>query len=312
MKKISIVTPCYNEELNVRDCYESVKRIFCEELPNYDFEHIFCDNASTDNTAGVLRDMASEDTRVKVVLNARNFGPFHSIFNGLRHASGDGIVVMLPADLQDPTEIIPQFVEKWEEGFKVVYGIRTNRQEPFLLRRMRAAYYRIVNTMANINLPLDVGEFQLVDRVVLDAMLQHEDYYPYIRGIIANCGFRSVGIKYEFRRRARGISSNNAYRLIDQGLNGIISFTNVPMRLTIFAGMVIAIASLLFALYTMIFQLLTTGSIASPGVTTVIVAIFFFGGIQLFTIGFLGEYIAAIHSQVRKKPLVVEMDTINL
>lgn len=237
---ISVITPCFNEEPNIRDCHLAVRELFAERLSGYDYEHILCDNASTDGTVQILREIAGEDSRVKVILNARNFGPFRSAFNALLATSGDAVVVMLAADLQDPPEIIADFVERWRQGYEVVYGIRSNREEGYVIRTLRKIYYRLVSRFAQIEIPLDVGEFQLIDRVVVDALRKHEDYYPYIRGMIANCGFRSEGVPYVWRARRKGLSKNRLYHLIDQGLNGVISFTNIPMRLCMITGSVIA------------------------------------------------------------------------
>ena len=171
-KLISIVTPCYNEADNVVACYEAVRSLFDGPLKEFDFEHIFADNCSTDATVEKLRGLAAGDRRVRVILNSRNFGPFRSNFNALLAARGDAIVVFLPADLQDPPEIIPQFVAAWEAGFEVVAGIRQEREESWLLRSIRKVYYRVVSRLANTEIPIDVGEFQLIDRQVLDSLKQ--------------------------------------------------------------------------------------------------------------------------------------------
>lgn len=310
-KVISIVTPCYNEQDNVTDCYETVKRVFSELLPNYDFEQIFCDNCSTDRTPEVLRELAAKDPRVKVILNARNFGPFCSTFNGLMSTTGDASVVLLAADLQDPPEVIVDFVKRWEEGYQVVYGIRKTREEDFFLRTARKIYYRTVSRFAQINIPIDVGEFQLIDRCVVDALRKFDDYYPYIRGMIASCGFKSIGVEYTWKARKRGFSKNRLFHLIDQGLNGMISFTRVPMRLCMLFGFLLSVLSILFSIFTLTWHLVANGAVAPPGVPTLIVALFFFSGVQFFFLGVLGEYICAIHSQVRKRPLVIEKERLN-
>jgi glycosyltransferase involved in cell wall biosynthesis len=310
-KLISVVTPCYNEQQNVADCYEAVKRVFEGQLPDCDFEHVFCDNASIDGTLDVLRGLAARDRRVKVIANARNFGPFCSTFNGLLSTRGDAVVVLLAADLQDPPELIPEFVRRWREGYQVVYGIRRQREESLLMRSVRRVYYRLVSKFANIHIPLDVGEFQLVDRVIVEALRRFDDHYPYIRGMIANCGFRATGIEYTWRARKKGFSKNRLYHLIDQGLNGLVSFTKVPMRLCLIAGFLLAGLSLLYAVFSLLYHLLHSGEIAPPGVPTLIVALFFFSGVQLFFFGVLGEYISAVHFQVRKRPLVIEKERIN-
>jgi glycosyltransferase involved in cell wall biosynthesis len=309
---ISVITPCFNEELNLEDCHRTLKEIFARDLPDCDLEHIFCDNASTDGSVEVLRRLAGTDKAVKVVLNARNYGPFRSTFNGLRHASGDAVVVMFAADLQDPPEVIVNFVREWQAGSEVVYGVRSQREENLVMRGVRKLYYRMVSRFAGIDIPLDVGEFQLVDRKVLAALLEHEDYYPYIRGMIANCGFRTKGVSYVWRARRKGFSKNRLYNLVDQGLNGLISFTNLPMRIAMFAGFTIALLSFIYAALTLSVSLITHGNFTVPGIPTLIVALFFFGGVQLMFLGIIGEYVSAIHFQVRKRPLVVERERINL
>jgi polyisoprenyl-phosphate glycosyltransferase len=315
-KLISVVTPCYNEEDNVESCSQAVRQIFEKELPGYDYEHIFCDNASKDSTEEILRTLAARDSRVKLILNARNFGPFRSLFNGVMAASGDAVVLFLPADLQDPAELIPQMVQQWEAGHQIVYGIRANREEGAVMRYIRHRYYRLVKNWAEVDIPMDVGEFQLVDKVVVAALHQFEDYYPYLRGMVASCGFKSVGIAYTWKARSRGASKNRLYHLVDQGLNGLVSFTNVPLRVCLSAGLMLAGASLLYgfaSLGVMLYDFFVHGiKLAQPGIPTLITALFFFSGVQLFFIGVLGEYIGAIHSQVRKRPLVVEKERINL
>ena len=309
-KLISIVTPCFNEQDNVADCYETVRRIFEAELPAYDYEHIFCDNASTDGTPAVLAALAANDPRVKVIFNARNFGPFRSTYNGVVSATGDAVLLMLAVDMQDPPELLPRFVRLWEEGHEVVYGVRQGREESWLMRNVRRLYYKTVSSLADIEIPLNVGEFQLVDRKVVDALRQCEDYYPYIRGLVANCGFRRVGVEYVWKARQRGLSKNRLYHLIDQGLNGLVSFTNVPMRVCLLAGFVLSFLSIAYAVFSFVYHLLVSGA-APPGTATLITALFFFSGVNLFFSGVLGEYIAAIHSQVRKRPLVIERGRLN-
>lgn len=310
-KRISIITPCYNEELNVQDCVMAIRTLFLEKLPHYDYEHIFCDNASTDKTVEILTEMSKEDSRIKIIVNARNYGPFRSMFNGLCKAKGDAVLVMFAADLQDPPQLIPVFVEKWEQGYEVVYGVRANRQESKIMHSIRKCYYRVLSYCADVLIPLDAGEFQLIDKVVLEALKKHDDYYPYIRGMIANCGFRSIGISYEMQVRRKGFSKTGFYHLIDQGLNGLISFTNFPMRLCMFLGFIISIISFSYAGFCFIYNLVHHGNVTVPGIPTLIVALFFFGGVQLLFLGVIGEYVAAIHSQVRKRPLVVSRAEIN-
>ncbi len=308
---ISIVTPCFNEEENIHDCHDAVRALFEGELRDYDFEHIFCDNNSADRTVAILKSIAARDRRVKIIVNSRNFGPFCSNFNGILSTRGDAVLTFLPADLQDPPEMIPEMVRRWREGHEVVYGIRRKREEGTLLRSVRQAYYRLLSKFASIDIPVDVGEFQLVDRAVVEALRGFDDYYPYIRGMIANCGFRSTGVAYTWRARAKGMSKNRLFHLVDQGLNGLISFTKVPMRICLFFGSALATASLVYAFASLAINLAYYREVAPPGIATLIVAVFFFAGLQLFFFGVLGEYIAAIHAQVRKRPLVIERERVN-
>ena len=313
MKTISIISPCFNEEDNVRACRDAVKALFAKDGPlaNYKSEHIFADNASSDGTVEILREMAAGDPSMKVILNARNFGPFRSNFNALKAATGDAVLVFLPADLQDPPEMIAEFVKLWESGFEVVAGARANRQESLTLRMCRDIFYRLVRTLSDIDMPLDVGEFQLIDRKVWQAVVQHDDHYPYIRGIIASVGFRRVIVPYTWAARKNGLSKNNLPRLVDQALNGIFSFTSVPMRLCTFAGMTMALFCFLYAMVSSGLWLFSP-ELAPRGTMTMIVALFFLSGVQMSFIGILGEYVTSIHAQVRKRPMVVERERINM
>jgi polyisoprenyl-phosphate glycosyltransferase len=310
MPKITIVSPCYNEEDNVAQCHETVRAIFAEHLPGYEREHVFVDNASADRTVEILRGIAAADPAVRVVVNARNFGVFRSTFNGLRHATGDAILVMLPVDLQDPPELIPDFVKLWEQGYEVVAGARSTREETFALRTSRKVFYRIVNALSDFELSPDVGEFQLIDRKVLEAVLAHNDHYPYIRGIIASVGFKRIIVPYTWRARKRGVSKHNLFMLVDQALNAIFAFTKAPLRFCTFAGIGIAAICILFSLVSVVLYMLGFGN-APRGTTTMIVSLFFLSGIQLLFIGMLGEYITAIHNQVRGGPSVIEREVIN-
>ncbi len=201
MARISIISPCYNEEENIEGCYQSVASLFEPDAPlgRHEHEHIFADNASEDNTVPILRRLAAADPRVKVILNTRNFGPFRSNFNALRYATGDAVLVFLPADLQDPPEMLPEMVAHWENGVEVVAGARVNREEELVLRTCRRIFYRIVRLLSNFEIPENVGEFQLIDRKVWQVVIGHNDQYPYIRGIIASAGFRRMIVPYTWR-----------------------------------------------------------------------------------------------------------------
>jgi FkbM family methyltransferase len=311
MRKISIVTPCYNEELNIDECYAQVRALFEGPLDQYDYEHIFCDNSSTDQTVSKVRALAGRDERVKLIVNSRNFGAFANIFNGLAATSGDAVIVMLAADLQDPPAVMVDFVRLWAQGHEVVYGIRQVREEAWLLRTSRRIFYSLVNSFSPFFVPENVGEYQLIDRVVADHVLQMDDHFPFVRGMIAYCGFRTTGVPYTWTRRRHGISSSTLTRLIEQGLNGIISFSNVPMRFVLGGGLLVATVSLLATVFLFIFSAIHYREFAPPGVPLLIMMVTFFSGAFLFVLGFIGEYIVAIHSQVRKRPLVIERERVN-
>lgn len=311
MKTISVVTPCYMEEENVRAAYEAVKRVFDESLPGYRREHVFTDNCSSDRTVAILREIANEDPCVKVIINSRNFGPFRNIWNGLLATTGDAVVPMVPADLQDPPEKIPEFVAKWEEGFKVVNGVRTERKEGAVLSIGRGVFYTIVNRWSAFAVPRNAGEFQLLDRCVVEELKKFDDHYPYIRGMVAYCGFPTAEVPYKWGRRERGLTSNTLASLVDQGLNGIISVTTVPMRLALMAGFALVGVAFFGAFVYLVTNLIWFRQFAAPGIATLLVAVFFFSGVQLLFLGLVGEYVLAIHSQVRTKPVVIEAERIN-
>jgi len=311
MKTISIVTPCYNEELNIRDCHESVRALFDRELGDYRREHIFCDNASTDSSIDILRAIAKEDSAVRVVLNARNFGPLRSTFNGVMASTGDAVLLFLPADMQDPPELLPEFVKLWEQGFEIIYGIRAVREERWLMRKLRDWYYRLLIRFSEFKVPPGVGDFQLVDRRVVNAMRAVRDNYPFMRMMTFECGGRAIGVPYTWRARKKGLSKNRLAALIDQGINGFVSFTTAPLRLSLYIGFGLAFLSLLYAVINFVIGIVRYQTLAEPGIMTLVVAFFFFGGVQLFFLGILGEYILAIYGQVREKPVVFERERIN-
>lgn len=309
-KKISIITPCFNEELNLRECYKKVKEIFNTKLKKYNREHIFCDNDSTDTTQKILRSIAAKDQCVKIIINSRNFGILKNTFNGVIHASGDAVLLFLPADMQDPPELLPSFIKKWEEGYEVVYGIRSQRQEGVILRAARKIYYKILSTISLVPYPPNVGDFQLIDKKVIQSLKSFNDAQPFLRIMTFECGYKSVGIKYTWKKRKYGFSKNSLFNLFDQGINGLTAFTNIPVRLALFSGFIISFLAIIYS--SAIVILYFANAVEAPkGILTIIAAIFFFGGAQLLFIGILGEYILAIFNQVRKKPLVIERERIN-
>jgi glycosyltransferase involved in cell wall biosynthesis len=309
-KVISIITPCFNEERGIRECYETLKAIFDEKLPGYKREHIFADNCSTDGTVAILKEIAASDPCVKIIVNSRNFGILRNTYNGVMAADGDATILFMPADLQDPPELIPEFVALWESGYEIVFGIRAEREEPFFLRNARKIYYQAISKLSYVDYPPDVGDYQLVDRKVMTAMKQFDDAQPFMRMMTFECGFRSIGVPYTWRARKHGVSRNQLSQMVDQGLNGVISFSNAPVRFASLFGVIAASASFLYALAVVVMQLLGMNT-GARGMPTILVAIFFFGGVQLIFAGLIGEYVVAIYNQVRKRPLVVERERVN-
>ncbi|OQW59309.1 MAG: glycosyl hydrolase [Proteobacteria bacterium SG_bin9] len=309
-KTISIVTPCFNEEASVGECVETIAQIFRNELPGYDLEHIFCDNCSTDRTVAILKELAATNKSIKIIVNSRNFGILNNTYNGVLNATGDAVLLFLPVDLQDPPELIPEFVRHWEQGYEIVYGLRAEREEGVLIRTARKMYYRLLSNLTYVDYPPDAGDFQLVDRKVHQAMKQIDDARPFMRLMTFESGFRSIGVKYRWRARKHGKSRNRLSHMFEQGLNGITSFSGAPIRTALLAGFVISALSIAYSIAIVVLALL--GRIESPaGIPTLIAALFFFGGVQIFLFGVLGEYIYAIYNQVRRKPLVVERERIN-
>jgi glycosyltransferase involved in cell wall biosynthesis len=311
MKKISIITPCYNEEASIAACVEALRAVFEKELPNYELEHIFCDNCSTDSTVSILKQLAKTDPRIKIIVNSRNFGILKNTYNGVLNATGDAAILFMPVDLQDPPELIPEFVKHWESGYEIVYGMRAKREEGFFLRNARKAYYRLLSRLTYVDYPPNAGDFQLVDRVVLDAMKRIDDAQPFMRLMTFDCGFRAYGIDYTWRARKIGVSRNSLMHMITQGMNGIVSFSGAPLRLALIIGMFLSGLSILYAISIGLMAIMGVLPPTDHGIPTVISALFFFGGVQLFFVGVLGEYILAIYNQVRRKPLVIERERIN-
>jgi glycosyltransferase involved in cell wall biosynthesis len=311
MKKLSIITPCYNEEVNVEICAQELKKVMQEKLSGYDYEHIFADNASTDSTLVKLRELAAKDDHIKVISNSRNVGPFRNMWNAMKSATGDAVVPLLPADLQDPPSVIPELVKHWEQGFLVTYGVRANREESIIMRMARGLYYRIIKKFASAVIPLNSGEFLLADKKVIDSILVVDDQYPYIRGLIAQTGVKSASVPYTWVRRERGKSKNSLISLIDQAINGFVSTSRVPARLALLGGFLLSFLGFAYAIFTVVMVLISDGT-APVGIPTIIVGIFLLGGVQLLFLGLIGEYILSIHGQVRRTPPMFEIERINL
>ena len=305
---ITILTPCRNEQENVRTLCERIGAVM-DGLDGVSYEHLFVDNASTDGTQDELRKLAAERPSVKVILNQRNFGHVRSPYHGLLQARGDAVIVVA-ADLQDPPELIPEFVRLWRQGNEVVVGQKGTSAEHALFFSVRKAYYRLVKRMADIELLENVTGFGLYDRKVIEAFRMLDEPYPYVRGLISELGFQVALVAYDQPRRQRGFTKNNLYTLYDVAMLGITSYSKVPLRLATMLGFAASALSFFVGLCYLIYKLLFWDRFAL-GVAPVVIGLFFFASVQLFFIGIIGEYIGAIHTRVIKRPLVVEKERIN-
>ena len=308
MKKISIVSGSFNEAGNVEELVDRVATIM-DSLSQYDFEQIVIDNASTDGTQEILRKLVSKSPRLKVILNSRNFGHVRSPYHGMLQASGDA-VIYLASDLQDPPELIPDFIKQWEQGAKAVVGIKSSSSESAIFFALRRLYYGLIEKLADTKTIQNFTGFGLYDRTIIDYCKKLGDPYPYFRGLIAEIGLPVEKIAYHQPLRKRGFTKNNFYTLYDMAMLGITNFSKVPLRLATMLGFLTAALSLLVALGYLIYKLLFWQNFAI-GTAPMVIGLFFFASVQLFFIGILGEYIGAIHTQVLKRPLVVEKERIN-
>lgn len=308
MPFISVITPCYNEEANVRDLYEQVRDAI-GTLPGYTYEHIFIDNASTDGTVSVLRSIASRDKNVKVIVNTRNFGHIRSPHHALLQASGVAVIAMA-ADLQDPPSLIPEFIRRWETGYKIVVGVKPASDENWFMFHLRKSYYGFLARIANITLVKNFTGFGLYDRDVIETLRKIDDPYPYFRGLVADLGFETASIEFRQPKRKHGVTHNNFLTLYDMAMLGITSYSKVPLRLATMLGFLMALSSFLVSLGYLVTKLLYWNRF-SFGLAPLLIGIFFLGSVQLLFIGIIGEYIGSIYTQVQHRPLVIEKERIN-
>ncbi len=308
MKHITILTPCYNEEANVALLYDEVKKVMAT-LGDYEYEHLFIDNASRDRTVDILRGLAAHDPNVKVIVNQRNFGVVRSPFHGLIQASGDAAIVMA-ADLQDPPAMIPEFLRKWEEGFKVVLGVKETSEESPVMFALRTLYYRIMDALSDIEITKHATGFGLYDRVVIDWFRKIGDPYPFGKGLISDLGFTPAKIVFHQPTRKRGVSSYNFYRLYDVAVLGVTNHSRIPLRVATLLGFVMATVALFLAFGYLIAKLVFWNYFPL-GTAPILIGSLLFASVQLFFIGVLGEYVGAIYTQVQNRPLVVEKERIN-
>lgn len=309
MKKISVMIPCYNEEENVKPIAYAVTDILEKELSQYDYELLFIDNCSTDKTRIYLRELCAENKRIKAILNARNFGQFNSPYYGMCQTTGDCTITMC-CDFQDPVEMIPKFVKEWEAGYKIVSGIKTSSKENGFIYFLRTVYYRLIKKMSDVEMIEHFTGFGLYDKSFIQLLRELDDPIPFIRGIVAEFGYKRKEIEYEQPKRRAGKTHNNWYSLYDAAMLSITSYTKVGLRIAVLGGFVCAGISFLIGLIYLVLKLIYWESF-SAGTAPMVIGMFFIGSVQLFFIGLLGEYIMNINQRVMHRPLVIEEERLN-
>ena len=309
MKKISILIPCYNEEENVVPMSEAIVNLFVTELKNYDYELLFIDNDSHDNTRNLLRGICAKNPKVRAIFNAKNFGQFNSPYYGILQTTGDCTISMV-CDFQDPIELIPQYIREWEKGYKIVIGIKTSSKENPIMYHLRGMYYKFIKKFSDVEQIEHFTGSGLYDRDFVEVLRKLKDPTPFLRGIVAELGYKRKEIPYEQPKRRAGKTHNNFYSLYDAAMLSITSYTKIGLRLCTFFGVACAGVSVIVGLIYLILKLVYWDNFAA-GMAPVLIGMFFLGALQLFFIGFIGEYILSINQIVMNRPLVIEEERIN-
>ncbi len=308
-KKLSVVCGCYNEKDNLQELYDRLIKVL-QQVPQYDYEIIIADNYSTDGSRDILRQLAAQDKKVKVILNSNNFGHIRSGYSAFLQAGGDAVIA-LASDLQDPPELIIDFVRQWEAGFQVVVAVTRKSRENILMSMVRKFYYRMLAGIADSNnIIRNFTGFGLYDRKFMDGLKKYHDPYPYFRGLVSEIGFRRAEVEYVKDRRKHGRTKNNFFTLYDMAMTGFVNHSKLPLRLAVFCGFCLAGLSLMIALAYFIFKLVFWNTF-NLGLAPLIIGLFFFSAVQLIFIGIIGEYIGAIYTHVKDRPLVIEEEKLN-
>ena len=308
MKKITVVSSCFNEVENLEEFCRRVREAF-EKLPEYEFDMIIADNCSSDGSRDLLRRLAAEDHRIKVILNAGNYGHIRSPYNALLQADGDA-AVMICSDLQEPPELIPELVRRWEEGYRVVCAVKPQSRENPVMFRIRCFYYWLLDRFSELPQLHNFTGFGLYDRRFIEALRRYHEPYPYFRGLVSEIGFRRIEVPYVQERRKHGRTKNNFFTLYDMAMTGFVNHTKLPLRLAAFSGLILAFLSLLTAAGYLVYKLLYWDTF-QLGLAPLVIGLFFFSAVQLIFIGVIGEYIGAIWTQVKNRPLAIEEEKIN-
>lgn len=309
MKKISVMVPCYNEAENVVPLSEAIIAQFTEHLTQYEYELVFIDNCSTDGTRDLLRELCAGNPNIKAIFNAKNFGQFNSPFHGMLQTTGDCTIGMC-ADFQDPPEMIPKLVHEWEQGYMIINAVKKTSRENPVMRLFRTVYYKLLKKMSNVNIIEHFTGFGLYDRSFLDVLRELHDPIPFWRGVVSELGYRMKEIPYEQQKRRAGKSHNNFFSLYDAAMLSFTSYTKTGMRVATFFGFIISAISLLIALVYLILKLVNWDNF-QMGNAPILIGVFVLGGIQLFFIGLLGEYIMSINTRMMNRPLIIEEERIN-
>ena len=309
MKKISIMIPCYNEEENVKPISKAVIEVLQKELPQYDYEILFIDNCSQDKTRQYLRELCTGNKKIKAIFNAKNFGQFNSPYYGMCQTTGD-CTICLCCDFQDPVEMIPNLVREWEQGYMIVSAIKTTSKENKFMRFLRTCYYKLIKKMSDVEQIEHFTGFGLYDKSFIEVLRNLDDPTPFLRGIVAELGFKRKDIPYEQAKRAAGKTHNNWYTLYDAAMLSFTSYTKIGLRMATIMGFVCSALGLCVALIYLILKLIYWQTFAA-GMAPVLIGVFLMGSLQLFFIGLLGEYILNINKRVMHRPLVIEEERIN-
>lgn len=309
MKKISILIPTYNEEENVKPMSDAIKNLMTTELSEYDYELVFIDNDSQDKTREILRSICRENKKVRVILNAKNFGQFNSPYYGMCQTSGDCTIFMC-CDFQDPLELLPDFIAKWEQGYKIVCGIKTTSKENKVMRFLRTCYYKMIQKMSDVEQIEHFTGFGLYDKSFVEVLRNLNDPTPFLRGIVAELGYKRIDIPYEQQKRRAGKTHNNWFTLYDAAMLSFTSYTKTGLRLATILGFIMSALSMLIAIVYLVLKLVYWDRFVA-GMTPILLAVCILGSVQLFFIGFLGEYVLSINKRMMKRPLVIEEERIN-
>ncbi len=309
MKKLSVIVPCYNEEENIEAMYRALTDLFADALSAYDYELIFIDNDSRDASREILRRLCAGDKKIKAILNAKNFGQFNSPYYAMLQSTGDAVILMA-ADFQDPVDMIPEYVKAWEEGYKIAIGIKATSKENALMYRLRSLYYKTIKKLSDVEQIEHFTGFGLYDKAFIAVMRDLDDPTPFLRGIVAELGFKRKEIPYEQPKRRAGMTSNNLYRLYDAAMLSITSYTKLGLRVATLIGAISGGLSFVVALVYLVLKLIYWDRFPA-GMAPILIGMLFLGSVQIFFIGMIGEYILTINQRLMKRPLVVEEERIN-